>query len=58
VSGHIPNLLDTWGLSTISLGKSASRNEIQREEIRMGWDNKFFRIVKLCMGRKRERNRA
>jgi hypothetical protein len=25
VSGHIPNILGTWGSSTISLGKSVSQ---------------------------------
>jgi hypothetical protein len=25
MSGHIPNLLGTWGLSAISLGKSVSQ---------------------------------
>jgi hypothetical protein len=25
VSGHVPNLLGTWGLSTIILGKSVSQ---------------------------------
>jgi hypothetical protein len=31
-----------------------SRKASQREEIRMGWDNKAFRTIKLCMGIKRE----
>jgi hypothetical protein len=60
VSGHIPELLGTWGLSTISLGKSVSQErKATREEIHMGWDNKFFSQSSLCMGRKeRERKRA
>jgi hypothetical protein len=31
VSGHIPELLDTWGLSTISLGKSVSQERKAKE---------------------------
>ena len=31
VSGHIPKLLGTWGLSTISLGKSVSQERKEKE---------------------------
>jgi hypothetical protein len=48
VSGHILELLGTWGLSTINLGKSVSQErQATREEIRMGWDKKFV-AVKFC----------
>jgi hypothetical protein len=36
VSGHIPKLLGTWGLSTISLGKSVSQ-ERQAKERKFVW---------------------
>jgi hypothetical protein len=47
VSGHIPNLLGTWGLSTIILGKSVSQ-ERQAKESKFVWvgttvlDKKFL----------------
>jgi hypothetical protein len=31
VSGHIPKLLGTWGLSTIILGKSVSQERKEKE---------------------------
>jgi hypothetical protein len=36
VSGHIPKLLGTWGLSTIILGKSVSQ-EIQAKGRKFVW---------------------
>jgi hypothetical protein len=52
VSGHIPELLGTWGLSTTNLGKSVSQErQATREEISMGWDNKFL-AVKFVHGKK------
>jgi hypothetical protein len=43
VSGHIPKLLGTWGLSTISLGKSVSQ-ERKSKERKFVWvgDKKFL----------------
>jgi hypothetical protein len=31
VSGHLPKLLGTWGLSTISLGKSVIQERQEKE---------------------------
>jgi hypothetical protein len=43
VSGHIPKLLGTQGLSTINLGKSVSQEmQAKREEICIGWDIEFL----------------
>jgi hypothetical protein len=44
VSGHIPKLLGTWGLSTINLGKSVSQASKPKEEICMGRDNNFYTL--------------
>jgi hypothetical protein len=60
VSGHILELLGTWGLSTINLWKSVSQErQATKEEIHMGWDDIFYRHQVLCMGKKgRARKRA
>jgi ABC-type uncharacterized transport system permease subunit len=53
VSGHIVELLATWGLSTIILGKSVSQErKATREEMCMGWDKAILVSQVLCMGRK------
>jgi hypothetical protein len=55
VSGHIPELLGTWGLSTIILGKSVSQ-ERQAKGRKFVWVGTTVRGRKfLCM---REKERA
>jgi hypothetical protein len=55
VSGHIPELLGTWGLIKIILGKSVSQErQATREKIHMGWDKIFFLLVKFVHGKKGE----
>jgi hypothetical protein len=41
VSSHIPNLLDTWGLSKIILGKSLSQ-ERQDKERKFVWVGRTY----------------
>jgi hypothetical protein len=59
VSGHIPELLDTWGLSTISLGKSVSqeRKDKGRKSIRVG-KTVLRHEVFVHEGKERERKRV
>jgi hypothetical protein len=55
VSGHIPNLLGTWGLSTISLGKSVSQ-ERQAKERKFVWVGTTILVSQvLCMRARREK---
>jgi hypothetical protein len=64
VSGHIPKLMGTWGLSTIILGKSV-RQEKQAKERKFVWvGTTVLRIVNvvhernfLCTRGRREQER-
>jgi hypothetical protein len=48
LSGHIPKLLVTWGLSTSEREEECeARNARKREEIRMGGENSFLGGVDL-----------
>jgi hypothetical protein len=59
VSGHIPNLLGTWGLSTIILGKSVSQERKPKRGNLYGLGQQFLVSQVFCMGRKeRARNIA
>jgi hypothetical protein len=42
VSGHIPKLLGTWGLSTIILGKSVSQERQAKERKLYGLGQQFL----------------
>jgi hypothetical protein len=47
VSGHIPKLLGTWGLSTIILGKSVSQ-ERQAKERKFVWVGTTILVSQVC----------
>jgi hypothetical protein len=47
VSGHIPNLLGTWGLSTIILGKSVSQEKKVEETNSYGLGQQFL-VSQVC----------
>jgi hypothetical protein len=57
VSGHIPELSGTWGLSTIILGKSVrEERQAKREEIHMV-STTVRRRKFVCMKKRREQER-
>jgi hypothetical protein len=55
VSGHIPKLLGTWGLSTIILGKSVSQERKPKRGNSYGLGQQFLGESSLCM---RDKERA
>jgi hypothetical protein len=55
VSGHIPELLGTWGLSTISLGKSVSQERKAKRGNLYGLGQQFLESQVFVHGKKGER---
>jgi hypothetical protein len=49
VSGHIPKLLGTWGLSTVNLGKSVSQERKTKERKFVWVETTIFSESSLCM---------